>query len=146
MGKVNYVDNDNPPPFHLNVNNHLLYNRLKLEKNKFYEPYVIPNYNIQQKNGNDKTKSKDKNKYRESFNLEENTEEGKHEKNKSKKNNNKKADKNRFIEDENEDDMSINIDIINKKKVNVRIPIKNNKYWEKEYDKNELIGTIIKTI
>ena len=126
MRNVNYIDNDNPPPFHLNVNNHLLYNRLKLEKNQFYEPYVIPNYNIQQKNGNDKSKSKDKNKnkYRESFNLEENTEEGKHEKNKSKKNNNKKADKNRFIEDENEDDMSINIDIINKKKVNLRIPKK----------------------
>ena len=40
--------------------------------------------------------------------------------------------------------MSIDIDIINKKKVNVRIPVKNKKCWEKEYDKDELIGTIIK--
>ena len=146
MGNVNHIDNNNPPPFHLNVNNHLLYNRLPQEKNQFYEPYVIPKYNIQQKNGKDKSKSKDKNinKYRESFKIEENTEEVKKEKNKSKKNNNKKEDKNRYIEDENEDDMSIDIDIINKKKVNVRIPVKNKKCWEKEYDKDELIGTIIK--
>ena len=146
MGNVNEIDN--PPPFHLNVNNHLLYNRLKQEKSQYYEPYnepyVIPNYNIKQKNGKDKSKSKDKNKYRESFNLEENNEEEKQEKNKSKKNKNKKEDKNRYNEDEIEDDMSINIDIINKKKVKVRIPVKNNKYWEKEYDKNDLIGTIIK--
>ena len=85
MGNVNEIDN--PPPFHLNVNNHLLYNRLKQEKSQYYEPYVIPNYNIKQKNGKDKSKSKDKNKnkYRESFDLEQNNEEGKQEKNKSKK-------------------------------------------------------------
>ena len=143
MGNVNHTDNDNPPPFHLNVNNHLLYNRLPQEKNQFYEPYAIPNYNVEQKNGIDKSKSKNKIKYKETLKLEENTEKGKQEKNKSKKNNIKNAEKNRYIEDENEDDISIDIDIINNKKVKVRIPVKNKKCWEKEYDKNELIGTIL---
>ena len=151
MGNVNLFDNNNnsnnPPPFHLNVNNHLLYNRMPQINNKFYEPYAIPNYNIQQKNGNDRSKSADKiinkNKDRGFFKLDGNSEEGNQEKNKYKKNNIKKVDKNRYNEEQSEEDMSINIDIVNKKKVNVKIPVKNNKLWKKEYDKNELIGTII---
>ena len=37
----------------------------------------------------------------------------------------------------------INIDIISKDKVIVKIPIDNNNVWQKEYYKNDLIGTVI---
>ena len=43
-------------------------------------------------------------------------------------------------EDEN---LSIDIDIINKNKFKVKIPVKDGKIWEKEYNSMKLIGKVI---
>ena len=42
-----------------------------------------------------------------------------------------------------ENDFTIDIDVINKNKVNVKMPVNKDKLWQKEYDNNELIGTVI---
>ena len=39
--------------------------------------------------------------------------------------------------------MLIDIDIINKNNVSIKIPLNKKKVWEKKYNKNELIGTVI---
>ena len=55
-------------------------------------------------------------------------------------NNYSKTEKNKLNKEEN---LSIDIDVINKNIVKVKIPVDGSKVWDKQYYKNELIGKII---
>ena len=142
MGIMPNYNESNPPPFHLNVNNPIAYgyplnNDIGYNKNSIYQP------KINKKNNKENSKV-----------FEE------HKKNKEKKNKNKKEDDNlkgnltlekkkQEIPNENSksNDFSIDINILTKDKVEVKIPIKfgknKNKIWKKEFNKKELIGTVI---
>ena len=122
MGIHQHFDENNRPPFHVNVNYPYINKHFPKEQNIYYEK--IKNNSDQPKDNKRKLKkeknkssSKSKDKYKESK-------------------------KEKMIHDI-EDDMSIDIDLINRNKVNVKIPVKKNKYWQKVYNKNELIKSII---
>ena len=144
MGVVQKHNENYPPPsFHLNVNS-FPNKRLPLSKdpkfNNNLKKEKLPSDNSNQsKKDNKKDNTKSINKYKESLKLDNNNEEEQNEKSKLKKNS-KKNKKKKYDE---KDSISIDIDIINKKNVKVKIPIKEDKYWEKEYNKNEVIGTIL---
>ena len=131
MGIKSYYNENNPPPFHLNVNNPVQYgypttNYIEYDKNAIYQ-----SKNNNRNNSNDFEKNI-KNK-------------------ENKKVNNIIPIGNKFPEMQKEnlkrDDFSIDINIITKDRVEVKIPVnfgKNkNKIWQKEYNKKELIGTVI---
>ena len=117
MGIISKYENKNPSPFHFNVNNPMQY----ANSSNYYLGY---NKNIAKKpneNNNKEIKKDDLN-----------------------KNENKM---NQIKNEELKNDFSIDINIITKDKVEIKIPIKNNKnenkIWKKEYNKKELIGTVI---
>ena len=117
MGIISKYENKNPSPFHFNVNNPMQY-----ANSSNY--YLGHNKNIAKKpneNNNKEIKKDDLN-----------------------KNENKM---NQIKNEELKNDFSIDINIITKDKVEIKIPIKNNKnenkIWKKEYNKKELIGTVI---
>ena len=150
MGNTLKYNKKYPPPFHLNVNGFLPPDDNSYYKgNKQYKKEPQDNnYNTSQiPNSEDPLpenidKSKNKNKYRESFKLSEEIEEEQEKEDNinNKKNKQRKKSKKKYKED---DDMPIDIDILNKNKVCVKIPISNKKIWQKEYNNNELIGTVI---
>ena len=118
-------DENNPPPFHLNVNNS--YNRvLKSQttnnRNQIYQKEI----------NNKKILNKNKN-------VINNKNEGKIKNNNSINNIGQQKDKFQI------EDFSIDINIISKDRVEIKIPLINNKnkIWQKEYNKKELIGTVI---
>ena len=118
-------DENNPPPFHLNVNNsytHLFKSQVANYKNQFNQK-EINNKKILNKNNNainNKNEGKTKNN-----NLLNNIEKQK--------------------EKYSTEDFSIDINIISEDRVEIKIPLINdkNKIWQKEYNKKELIGTVI---
>ena len=124
MGIESHYNGNNPPPFHLNVNNPVLYgyppnNDIAYDKNAIYQS------KINEKNVGNKIKNKKVNNIPPENKITPETQ-----KEKLKK-----------------DDFSIDINIISKNRVEVKIPInygKNkNRIWQKEYNKKELIGTVI---
>ena len=150
MGIEPKYNEKNPPPFHVNVNNSP-YN----EMNNNYNNYTNknkPTSSVNNATNNRKSVSPTTNQnYNQpnTYMINQNSgdsfsfdkiynEQGK--KSKKKWSKSKKKEKNTIDE---ENDFAIDIDVINKNKVNVKIPVNKNKLWQKEYDNNELIGTII---
>ena len=149
------------PPFHVNVNGRMN------QYESFH--YNLPNYhkkNIKNNSKEENTPFRSKNnkkitktltpvvpkfhkKFRESLDFDEENYKIKYKEGKSldkiiKKK--KYAQKNKKFKNNSNDDeenMSIDIDVINKNKVNVKIPLNNGKIWQKGYDKNDVIGTVI---
>ena len=137
MGIIPKYDEKNPPPFHLNVtnpvsygyqlNNDTGYNRKQIYQQKINNEEISKNnlneIELNTQNKEKKIKNKNKNVYKKDNST------------------SKKSEKLK------KDDFSIDINIITKDKVEVKIPItsgKNkNKIWQKEYNKKELIGTVI---
>ena len=118
-------DENNPPPFHLNVNNsytHLFKSQAANYKNQFNQK-EINNKKILNKNNN----------------VINNKNEGKT------KNNNLLNNIEKQKEKYSTEDFSIDINIISEDRVEIKIPLINdkNKIWQKEYNKKELIGTVI---
>ena len=150
--------NQKNPPFHLNINGYMPeelpynyynnssnINKLNNEttnnkkepldntsriKNPFYEK---SNQKKNEKIQENRNKLKKK-KYKESFEFNDEIEEENNKKNKV-KNINKMYDE--------EDDMQVDIDIINKNKVNVKIPLNKKKVWQKIYNADEKIGDVL---
>ena len=151
----NKYSEQNPPPFHVNVNNSPY-----LNPNENYQNYLSKtNQNEKEINNNNNTNLKksvlvneDQNPYKSKTESDSNNNLGDsqnfdkliEEQGKNNTNNNiiKKKEINRYEEEENTD-FSIDIDVVNKNKVNVRIPVNKKNTWQKEYYNNELIGTII---
>ena len=132
MGITPKYNEKNPPPFHLNVNNPISYG---------YPAYNNPynNYSKYEPKINNPEISKKKLKKEEKKKNED-------------MNNNFKTEpilENKEIEVPKEklknNDFSIDINILTKDIVEVKIPIEGskNKIWKKEYNKKELIGTVI---
>ena len=118
-------DENNPPPFHLNVNNS--YNDL-IKKNKINNKNQI----YQKEINNTKFINNNANIINNDYN---NT-----------NSNNNLLNRKKYGKEKNIiDDFSIDINIITKDKVEIKIPLVNdkNKIWQKEYNKKELIGTVI---
>ena len=116
-------DENNPPPFHLNVNNsytHLLKSQTAYNRNQIYQKEINNKKILNKDVINNKNEGKTKNN-----NLLNNIE---HQKEKF-----------------STEDFSIDINIITKDRVEIKIPLINdkNKIWQKEYNKKELIGTVI---
>ena len=171
MGNLLKYDQNNPPPFHLNVNGHMhedFYNNYNIS-NYYYKNNDINKYNKNENNINNDTTSNEKepldntsritNPFFQTSNQKNNnkTQENNYNKKKKKKykesfdfnneiedeeNNKKSKNKKNRYEDE-EENMSIDIDIINKNKVNVKIPLYNNKVWQKSYNTEEKIGNVL---
>ena len=171
MGNLLKYDQNNPPPFHLNVNGHMhedFYNNYNIS-NYYYKNNDINKYNKNENNINNDTTSNEKepldntsritNPFFQTSNQKINnkTQENNYNKKKKKKykesfdfnneiedeeNNKKSKNKKNRYEDE-EENMSIDIDIINKNKVNVKIPLNNNKVWQKSYNTEEKIGNVL---
>ena len=117
MGNNYRFNEKNPPSFDLNVNHDFSQGKL----NNYYTQNIL---NINQPQND----------------IKNNTLHIKQEINKRDLNQNNKKEINKYIE---ENDLSIDIDIINKTKVNVKIPVNKNKIWQKEYNHNQFIGEII---
>ena len=125
---------NNPPPFHLNVTEPKSYGY------PVNEDYGFNNNPIYQKKMNNiETSNKDYYNNNQNFNY--------------KQNKNTIGNTNNLLNEginkgkSKKDDFSIDINILTKDKVEVMIPIKigknQNKIWKKEYNKKELIGTVI---
>ena len=133
MGITPKYSANNPPPFHLNVNNPVSYDYPLYNNgyNNNYSTFPQKINNTQNSKNNIKTEKKKKNedvnnKYKKEPILE-----------------NKEAE---ILEEKfKKDDFSIDINILTKDIVEVKIPIqgRKNKIWKKEYNKKELIGTVI---
>ena len=130
MGNLGY-NQSNPPPFHFNVNsspyngnnnlNYLYY------VNQNQKPETINNTS---NSGNTSPQKPEINTTNNNPNTQFN----------DKKKNKKKKEIKRY---EDEIDFSIDIDVIDKNRVNVKIPVNKKKLWQKEYNNNELIETVI---
>jgi len=141
MGNKLQYNDQNPPPFHLNINNNNPQNQFsKYDYNQQNIINIPTPLNNTSKINNSFLPYKEK----ESFQLTENNiaqpniiEE--QEKKPKRKNENKLKNES-VLYDFN---LSIDIDIINNNKVNVKIPANKDILWQKEYNNNQLIGTII---
>ena len=116
-------DENNPPPFHLNVNNsynHALNNQMTNYGNQMGQKEInnINNHNKNAINNEYEARTKSNNSP-----------------------NNIKQQKEKYSNE----DFSIDINIISKERVEIKIPLINDKskIWQKEYNKKELIGTVI---
>ena len=131
MGNKN--NEQNPPPLHLNVNNSGQPGQI----NNYYSNKTLDNSNPSKKNNNLINNT-----------LTLTTQQSTFQKIADNSNNKtieeEKKQKNKEINNLNEDKISIDIDIIDKNKVKVRIPVNKNKIWQKEFYNNQLIGEIIK--
>ena len=123
-------DQKNPPPFHLNVNNPSFYNYYPYNEGYNNNLPNIPNKNNTEKINNNNN------------NINEKVKE-----NHKKKKNNKNTEIREKKKNKEEQDFSIDINIMTKDIVEVIIPVKEgknkNKIWKKGYNKKELIGTVI---
>ena len=139
-------DENRRAPFHLNVNGRMLQDD-NYYYNYPYERKFINNTSNKSKTP-DKIKPISKKKYKESeelTNIQKNEE--KHIKDEEEKRYKKlmnkriKNQKNKSYDDKGKD-MTIDIDVISKNKVNIKIPLNKKKIWQKKYNKNEIIGTV----
>lgn len=143
MGTLDHSKADkenNPPPFHLNVNNQQLSSTLPPNYYLYNNNINNPNISIKNPSQNLSMQEKtDKKNNTKGSNKEENLADKDNKKNKKKIINKTQI----YNLDEDEEDLSIDIDVINDKKVNVKIPVNKNKIWNKEFKNTDTIGKIL---